>query len=113
MREPVADHVGATSSIEVIQGPSEVDIITTNSIHQKNKSVPVTVKGTLSRDFRLLVFFHQSTPPRALTHGPNRFAYGFVFAEIIASKVAKISFSGVNDTAETENEVLNSPTFFA
>jgi hypothetical protein len=26
-------------------------------------------------------------------------------AELIASKVAKIGFSGVNDTAETENEV--------
>jgi hypothetical protein len=29
----------------------------------------------------------------------------YFFAEIIASKVAKIGFSGVNDTAETENEV--------
>jgi hypothetical protein len=28
-----------------------------------------------------------------------------VFAEIIASKVAKIGFSGVIDTAETKNEV--------
>jgi hypothetical protein len=34
----------------------------------------------------------------------NRFAYGIVFAEIIATKVANISFSGVIDTAETENE---------
>jgi hypothetical protein len=35
----------------------------------------------------------------------NRFAYGIVFAEIIISKVAKIGFSGVFVTAETENEV--------
>jgi hypothetical protein len=35
----------------------------------------------------------------------NRFTFGFVFAESIASKVAKIGFSGVNDTSETENEV--------
>jgi hypothetical protein len=35
----------------------------------------------------------------------NCFAYGIVFAEIIASTVAKIDFSGVIDTAETENEV--------
>jgi hypothetical protein len=35
-----------------------------------------------------------------------RFAYGFVFAEKIASKVVKIGFSGVNDPAETENEVF-------
>jgi hypothetical protein len=26
------------------------------------------IKGTVSRDFWPLVFFHQSTPPRALTH---------------------------------------------
>jgi hypothetical protein len=31
--------------------------------------------------------------------------YDIVFAEIIASKVAKIGFSGVIDTAETGNEV--------
>jgi hypothetical protein len=35
----------------------------------------------------------------------NPFACGIVFAEIIASKVAKIGFNGVIDTAETENEV--------
>jgi hypothetical protein len=29
--------------------------------------------------------------------GKNRFPYGFVFAEIIALKVAKIGFSGVNE----------------
>jgi hypothetical protein len=52
-----------------------------------------------------LWFFHQSTPPRALTHRLNHFAYAFLFTEIIASKVAKIGFSGVNDTNETKNEV--------
>jgi hypothetical protein len=46
-----------------------------------------------------------------LLTGYNRFVSGFVFDEYIASKDAKICFSGVNDPAETENEVWNSPTF--
>jgi hypothetical protein len=41
----------------------------------------------------------------SLINRQNRFAYGIVFAKIIASKVAKIGFSGVIDTAESENEV--------
>jgi hypothetical protein len=57
---------------------------------------PSLLKGTVARDFRPSVFF---------INQPHRFAYGFVFAEIIASKVIKICFSGVNDPAETENEV--------
>jgi hypothetical protein len=42
----------------------------------------------------------------------DRFAYGFVFAEIIASKVVKIGFSGFNDPTVIENEVQISKTFF-
>jgi hypothetical protein len=37
--------------------------------------------------------------------GYSHFAYGFVFAEIIASKVVKIFFRRVKDPTETENEV--------
>jgi hypothetical protein len=33
------------------------------------------------------------------------FAYGFYFAELIASKAVKIGFSRISDPAETENEV--------
>jgi hypothetical protein len=32
-----------------------------------------TFKGTVSRDFRLLFFFHQTIPPRALIHGLKPF----------------------------------------
>jgi hypothetical protein len=69
-------------------------------------------KGTVARDFRHSFFSHQSTPPWTLIHGLKPFrAYGFVFAEIIASKVVKLGFSGVNDPDETEYEVLNSQFF--
>jgi hypothetical protein len=37
--------------------------------------------------------------------GQIRFAFGFVFDEIIALKVVEIGFSGVNDPVETENEI--------
>jgi hypothetical protein len=42
--------------------------------------------------------------------GWSRVAYGFLFAELIASKVVKIGFSKVNYPAETKNEEF--PTFF-
>jgi hypothetical protein len=42
---------------------------------------------------------------RSLINRSNLFAFGFVFTEIIASKVVKIGFCGVNDPAEIENEV--------
>jgi hypothetical protein len=62
-------------------------------------------KGTVARDLRPSGFFYQSTPLRALIHRLKRFAYGFVFAQIIASKVVKIG-------NETENEVKYFPPFF-
>jgi hypothetical protein len=67
-----------------------------------------SLKETVSWDF----FIDQPHVGPWLT-GYNRFAYGFArFVKISASKkVAKIGFSSVNDTAEAENEVLNSPTF--
>jgi hypothetical protein len=40
-------------------------------------------KGTISRDFRLLVFFYQTTPHMSRINALNHFAnqYGFVFVE--------------------------------
>jgi hypothetical protein len=71
------------------------------------------IKGTVSQDFRLSVFFINQTHILVgpwLT-GQNRFAYGFVFAEIFDAKVAKIGFRGVNDPAET-NFFSEFPNFF-
>jgi hypothetical protein len=47
-------------------------------------------KGTVTRDFRPAVFSLN----------------GFVFAEIIASKVVKIGFSGFNNHGENENGLV-------
>jgi hypothetical protein len=58
------------------------------------------VEMDLVTRFLTLGFFHQSTPYRSLINRLKRFAYDFVFAEIIASKVVKIGFSGANDHAE-------------
>jgi hypothetical protein len=58
--------------------------------------------------------FHQSTSYKSLINRLKPFGIycSIVFAEITATKVVKIGFSGVNDPAEIENEVYNSPTFF-
>jgi hypothetical protein len=40
-----------------------------------------------------------------MIHGLKPFRIWLLFAEIIASKVVKIGFSGINDPAEAENEV--------
>jgi hypothetical protein len=65
------------------------------SLHTLSPTLTLTIclKGQCYEIFDSL-FFHQSTSYRSLIIG---FAYGFVFAEVIASKVVKIAFSGVND----------------
>jgi transposase len=51
-------------------------------------------------------FFSSLNPTYwVLIHWLKRFAYGFIFTELIALKVIKIGFSMVNDPAEMENEV--------
>jgi hypothetical protein len=57
------------------------------------------LKGTVSRDFRPLVFFHQSTPSRALSHRLNPFR---IWLRIRRNNRHYSSFSGVNDTAEVD-----------
>jgi hypothetical protein len=39
-------------------------------------------KGSVSKDFRPLVFIYQSNSPRPLANGLERFEYGVVFAGI-------------------------------
>jgi hypothetical protein len=62
------------------------------------------LKGTVSRDFLLSVFFiNQPDVPDKQANVVLHMASEF--AEIIASKVTKIGFNGVIDTAEIENYV--------
>jgi hypothetical protein len=79
------------------------------------------IKGTVSRDFRPLVFFHQSTPPRALTHRLQPFR---IWLRIRRKKSTLFEFQrcqwqrwnhfrGVNDSAETVSAVsMTSPKQF-
>jgi hypothetical protein len=57
------------------------------------------LKGTLTGDFRLLVFFHQATPGRALIYGLKPFKYSFEFTVKI-DKVGCTMHSCVNNSAE-------------
>jgi hypothetical protein len=53
------------------------------------------IKETVARDFRPSVFFSSINPTyRALFHWLKPFPYGFVFAEIFASKVVKSVSAG-------------------
>jgi hypothetical protein len=61
-------------------------------------------KGAVSRDYRPLVFFHQTNSPRPLIHGLNLFAYGLEFAKIFDLKIADFALSGVNNTAEAKDD---------
>jgi hypothetical protein len=54
------------------------------------KHIPVLVKGAVSRDFRPLVFFHQTIPPRPLIDWLNQ--------------IADFGTSGVNDTVGAKND---------
>jgi hypothetical protein len=65
------------------------------------KPLGVLVKGTVARDFRPLIF-HQSTPPRALTHGLKPFR---IWLRICRENRHNSSFSGVIDTAEIVSAV--------
>jgi hypothetical protein len=62
--------------------------------HNKNP----LLKGTIARDFRSSVFFHQSTPPRALIHGQKPFC---IWPNIRRNNRQNSNFSGVIDPAET------------
>jgi hypothetical protein len=64
-------------------------------------------KGTLTRDFRPLVFSSHQTPPRPLIHG-----YGFEFAKKIDNENNDFGLSGVNGPAVTKTIlVVNSHMF--
>jgi hypothetical protein len=54
-------------TLYLLREPKDLALIISES------AIKMAVQGTLSRDFRPLVFFHQSTPPRAVTHGLKPF----------------------------------------
>jgi hypothetical protein len=68
--------VGLTDeNIEGRKSRETVPLSFAQNVHIKMVNVYVmsSIKGTVARDIRPLVFFHRSTPPRALTHGLKPF----------------------------------------
>jgi hypothetical protein len=59
----------------------------------------IGIKGTVARDFRLSIFFHQTIPPRALIPALKPFR---IWLRIRRENRLYSNFSGVNDTAESD-----------
>jgi hypothetical protein len=70
--------------------------ISTGSVSKK-KAYFFSLKGTVSRDFRPLVFFHQTIPSGPLIHGLKPFRIRLRIREVIRQSRC---LSGVNDTAK-------------
>jgi hypothetical protein len=81
-------------------------------LHTGRSSNQTPLKGTLTRDFPPLVFFHKSTPPRSLIHGLKHFEYGFKFAKKIGYEIADFHQSCVNDQLCLLSSRIRSHTVF-
>jgi hypothetical protein len=67
------------------------------------------IKGTVSRDFRPLVFFHQTIPSGPLIHGLKHFRIWLRIHKVIWSHIRKCSPSGVIDLAQATWAVSMTP----